>query len=74
MAKDRFDVCESLKRLGYARDNQVKLYGQVFYLVSDPMKLNDHLFFVDAWEPKSKQHRRISIPLNLIRMAQQSAA
>jgi hypothetical protein len=74
MVKDRVDVCEFLKRLGYARNNQVRLYGQVFYLVSDPMSLNEHVVVVDAWEPKSKKNRRISIPLSLIRMAEQSAA
>jgi hypothetical protein len=54
-------VCESLKRLGYTRNNQVRLYGQVFYLVSD-VKVNDHLVFVEAWEPKSQQNKRVSIP------------
>ena len=68
------DVCESLKRLGYTRNNQVRLYGQVFYLVYDPVKVNDHLVFVEAWEPKSQQNKRVSIPLNLIRMAEKAAA
>ena len=68
------DVCECLKRLGYSRNNQVRLYGQVFYLVSDPVKVNDHLVFVEAWEPKTQQNQRVSIPLNLIRMAEKAAA
>jgi hypothetical protein len=46
----------------------------VFYLVSDPVKVNDHLVFVEAWEPKSQQNKRVSIPLNLIRMAEKAAA
>jgi len=30
-------LCERIKRLGYARNNQVRLYGDVYDLVSDPV-------------------------------------
>jgi hypothetical protein len=62
-------LCETLKRLGYARDNQVRLYGQVFDLVSDPVRLSENFVFVDAVERKSGQFRRVRIPRTIIQMA-----
>ena len=61
--------CETLKRLGYAHDNQVRLYGQVFDLVSDPVKVSEDFVFVDALEQKSGQLRRVRIPQTIIQMA-----
>ena len=62
-------LCETLKRLGYARNNQVRLYGQVFDLVSDPVRLSENFVFVDAVERKSGQFRRVRIPRTIIQMA-----
>lgn len=62
-------LCETLKRLGYARDNQVRLYGQVFDLVSDPIKVSESLVFVDALEQKSGQFKRVRVPRTIIQMA-----
>ena len=62
-------LCETLKRLGYAHDNQVRLYGQVFDLVSDPVSVSENFVFVDALERKSGQFRRVRIPRTIIRMA-----
>jgi hypothetical protein len=52
-------LCEKLKRLGYARNNQVTLYGEVFDLVSDPITVGDNFVFVDAIERKSGHVRRV---------------
>jgi len=38
--------CETLKRIGYARNNHVRLYGEVFDLVSDPIRVRDGIVFV----------------------------
>jgi hypothetical protein len=62
-------LCETLKRLGYARNNQVRLYGEVFDLVSDPIRVGDDLVFVDALERKSDHVRRVSIPRTIVQMA-----
>ena len=62
-------LCEAIKRLGYAQNNQVKLYGEVFDLVSDPVSVGEHFVFVDAVERKSGQVRRVRIPPSIIRMA-----
>ena len=67
-------MCERLKRLGYARENQVKLYGSLFELVSDPLIMDNDLVFVDAVEQKSGERRRVRIPLMIVRMAAEGLA
>jgi hypothetical protein len=68
--RNRSDIlCETLRRLGYARDNQVRLYGEVFDLVSDPVKVGENFVFVDALEQKSGHFRRIRIPHSIVQMA-----
>ena len=60
---------ETLKRLGYACGKQVKLYGQVFDLASDPFSIAENVVFVDAVERQSGQLRRVRIPRTVIQMA-----
>ena len=56
MTKERYTLCESIKRLGYARNNQVRLYGEVFDLVSDPVSLLGASFPIhDFWNAKDPQ-------------------
>ena len=62
-------LCETLKRLGYAQNNQVRLYGQVFDLVSDPVSVGENFVFVDALDRKSGQVRRVRIPPTIVQMA-----
>lgn len=62
-------LCEQLKRLGYARNNQVTLYGEVFDLVSDPIRVGVDFVFVDALERKSGLVRRVTIPRTIVQMA-----
>jgi hypothetical protein len=71
MPKEHATLCEKIRRLGYARNNQVKLYGEVFDLVSDPVSVGDNFVFVDALERKSGRVRRVRIPLTVVHMAQQ---
>jgi hypothetical protein len=65
-------LCDRLKRLGYAPHIQVKLYGAIFELISDPIVFSENLVFVDGIEKKSGERRRIRIPLLILRMAQES--
>lgn len=74
MTTIQINLCERLKRLGFSRQNQVKLYGSQFELVGDPLAVSDDVVFVDAVEQKSGQHCRVRIPLNIIRMATERAA
>lgn len=69
MTTRELHVCERLKRLGFARENQVRLYGSQFELVSDPLIVDSDLVFVDAVEKKSGERRRVRIPLTIVRMA-----
>ena len=62
-------LCEMLKRLGYAQDNQVKLYGEIFHLVSDPISISENLVFVDALHRRSGKLMRVRIPPTLLQMA-----
>jgi hypothetical protein len=72
MTKEQTTLCEKIRRLGYAQNSQVKLYGEVFDLVSDPVSVGDNLVFVDALERPSGRVRRVCIPLNIVQMAKQS--
>ena len=62
-------LCEMIRRLGYARNNQVKLYGEVFDLLSDPVRVGEDLVFVDAVARDSGLVRRVRIPPNIVQMA-----
>ena len=62
-------LCETLKRLGYAQDNQVRLYGEIFHLVSDPISVGENLVFVDARDGKSGKVIRVRIPPTVVQMA-----
>jgi CRISPR/Cas system CMR subunit Cmr4 (Cas7 group RAMP superfamily) len=62
-------MCETLKQLGFSRDNQIKLYGSQFELVGDPLVISDDVVFVDAVERNSGRSCRVRIALNILRMA-----
>ena len=66
-------LSERIKRLGFARQNQVKLYGAIFEIVSDPIVMGDKLVFIDGIEKKSGILRRIRIPLPIVLVAKQAA-
>ena len=47
----------------------MKLYGEVFEVVSEPIVMADNMVLVDATEQKSGQARRVRIPLPIVHMA-----
>ena len=59
---------ERLKRLGYGRNSQIRLYGSKFDVISDPIVVADRLVFLDAVEQSSGRSRRLRIPLTLLSM------
>jgi hypothetical protein len=66
----RFHVLSNtLKRLGYANDDRIKLYGKEFRLLDDPVVMTDSLVFVDAVETQSGRAMRLRIPINIVNMA-----
>ena len=62
---------ERLKRLGFAREKQIRLYGSQFELIGDPLVLSDTVVFFDAVDQRSGQRRRVRIPLTIVQMARQ---
>ena len=74
MTASQIRLCERLKRLGFSRENQIKLYGAQFELVGDPLVMGDNIVFVDAVEQKTRQLRRVRIPLNIVKMATDQTA
>jgi hypothetical protein len=68
MMEQQIAVCERLKRMGYTKDRQIRMYGEEFELISDPITISDRLFVVDAIERKSRSLRRVCIPLPIINM------
>lgn len=71
MIEQQGRLCERLKRLGYAQGKQVRMYGEEFQLVSDPIVIQDNSVVVDAIERKSGSFRRIGIPLSVTHMIRQ---
>ena len=65
---------ETLKRLGYRRNKQIRLYGDNYDLTSDPIVVGDQLVLVDAIEQKSGQSRRVRLPLTILKLAKQRVA
>ena len=58
MTQKQIHLFTRLKRLGFAKGNQMKLYGQVYEVV-----------LLDATETKSGQLRRVRLPLPIVKMA-----
>jgi len=69
MTERQAHLSTHLKRLGFTQGNQMKLYGEVFEFLSEPIVLTDNVVFVDAAESKSGQRRRVRIPLPIVNMA-----
>ena len=69
MITKQVNLCERLQQLGFKHGNQMKLYGEVFELLSEPIVMGDNLVFVDATEKKSGRLRRVRIPLPIVNMA-----
>lgn len=74
MTASQTHLCERLKRLGFTREKQIRLYGSQFALVGDPVVISDTVVFFDAVEQKSGQLRRVRIPVTIVHMAAQRIA
>jgi len=58
-------ICDRLQELGYAREKNIRLYGEEFHLLSDPMADGDG-FAVEGITRISTSVRRVRIPLSLV--------
>lgn len=67
-ANQPLTMCDRLKRMGYAKDQQIRMYGEEFELISDPITISERLIVVDAIERDSREPRRVRIPLTIVNM------
>jgi hypothetical protein len=58
-------ICARLQELGYRRERHIKLYGEEFHLVSDPVPDGDG-FAIEGTSKTSIGVRRLRIPLSLV--------
>ena len=58
-------ICEKLRKMGYAQERRIRLYGEEFRLVSNPTPDGDG-FAIDAIAHGSGAPRRIGVPLSLV--------
>jgi hypothetical protein len=63
-------ICQRLRELGYARERHVRLYGEEFHLVSDPISDGDG-FAVEGIARSSGRSRYIRIPLSVVHTLRQ---
>jgi len=69
MTGKQINLCARLKGMGFTKGNQVKLYGDVFELLGEPVAVTDTLVLLYAREQKSGQLRRIRMPLPIVKVA-----
>jgi len=60
-------LCEQLKAVGYADRNRIRIYGEEFDLLSNPIS-DEHGVSIEAKSRKSGAARRLRIPLSLVNM------
>jgi len=58
-------ICARLQELGFAREKHIKLYGEEFDLVSDPVPEGGG-FVIEGTTRNSVDVRRVRIPLSLV--------
>lgn len=72
MTEKQMNLSVRLKRLGFTKGNQMKHFGKVFEVVSEPILMADNVVLVDATERQSGELRRVRIPLPIVNMANAS--
>ena len=61
------ELCERLKALGYADRNRIRIYGEEFDLLSNPIS-DQHGVSIEAKSRKTGNERRLRIPLPILYM------
>ena len=64
VSQERF-ICDKLRRMGYAQQRRIRLYGEEFELVSNPVP-DGNGFAVAAVARGSVNQRRIGVPMSLV--------
>jgi hypothetical protein len=60
-------LCERLKAMGYADRNRIRIYGEEFDLLSNPIS-DQHGVSIEAKSRKTGNARRLRIPLSIVYM------
>jgi hypothetical protein len=63
------DTCLKLRRLGYARSNHVRLYGQELQIVSDPFVHAGGGIAVEVVGDSGPDKRTLRLPLPVVQVA-----
>lgn len=66
----QFVICARLRELGYASKRHVRLYGEEFHLISDPIPEGDG-FAVEGIARRSGKSRLVRIPLSIVHTLRQ---
>ena len=65
-------ICERLKTLGYEHKNRIRMYGEEFDLISNPMS-DEQGFAIEAVSRKTGNARKLRIPLSIVQMIAKEA-
>lgn len=63
------ELSQKLQSLGFARGNQMRLYGRKFEILSDPIIIANNLVMMDAIDAGSGKVERVRIPLQVLKTA-----
>jgi hypothetical protein len=72
---DRFvdnETCRKLSRLGYARSNRVRLYGQELQIVSDPFVHDEGGIAIEVVVDSNPAKRTMRLPLSVVQVARKA--
>ena len=65
-------ICERLKTLGYEHKNRIRMYGEEFDLISNPIS-DEQGFAIEAVSRKTGHTRKVRIPLSIVQMITKEA-
>ena len=69
MTKQQIHLSTKLQRLGFTKGNQMKLYGEMLELTSEPILVAEDVVLVNATVTASGRSRRVRIPLPILNMS-----
>ncbi|HEY7099625.1 MAG TPA: hypothetical protein VH437_23065 [Terriglobales bacterium] len=69
MTDKQVGLRQRLQRLGFTKGTQMKLYGEAFDFLDEPIVLTDDFVVIDAQQKKTGRTRRVTIPRPLVHMA-----
>ena len=69
MTEEHLILCARLQRLGFTQGKQMRLYGELFEFIGEPIVMTDDVILVDATDQKTGEIRRVRVPLPIIKMA-----